>query len=93
MNQPLDLTGKTYFVAGLYREGRRIPVMVWNGIKDYANDVPHELVGLVASQSTGTIGTWRRVSAGSYCGARDQKTYSSIVKELRTYAVANMDSV
>jgi hypothetical protein len=56
MSEPLDVTGDRYFVVGLYRGGQRVPVMVWNGVKDYANDVPNGLVGLVASQSTGKIG-------------------------------------
>ena len=42
-----------YFLFHFLREGRKVPVAVWNGVKDYCHMPPHPLMGERCAQASG----------------------------------------
>jgi hypothetical protein len=91
-----------YLLAHFYRDGQKVPVVIWNGVEVYVNLVPQYLrrktkFGVVqVGRPFGARRSARRlVTALSFDAivlwARDTRTYDSAVAEFRAFAVGNLD--
>jgi hypothetical protein len=65
---------KKYFLLHFYRDGQKVPVVVWNGIRSYSNIVPDYLIAnepaFAAKQNFGIVQVGKPFVAGTRRSAR-----------------------